>query len=55
MTGRQRCDEILRLIDEALAEQERYGMGRLAPIRLTAGRAGEPVLGPLPAAAHAQP
>jgi len=23
MSGRERCDEILRLIDEALAEQER--------------------------------
>ncbi len=42
MTGRERCDEILRLIDQALAESEVVGAAqpKVAP-RRRAGRAAE--------------
>lgn len=32
MTGRERCDEILRLIDQALAECEEAGGTRPKPV-----------------------
>ncbi|HEX3540318.1 MAG TPA: hypothetical protein VHT75_07715 [Acidimicrobiales bacterium] len=51
MTGRQRCDEILRLIDQALADQERYGVARVAPtVRPAPETVGEPLLSTAPLA-----